>query len=73
MRIDTKYDTWHIQGVKIQGKTNEVILYILKQPSKEWGRTRSTKLWVPMNKKRMKELIQELQELEKQLEEEADD
>lgn len=68
MKIDTEYDTWHIQGVKIREKTNEAILYILKQPLKKWGRTRSTKLWVPMNKKRIKELIQELQEVEKQLE-----
>lgn len=69
MKIVADEANWFIQPY--DHTTKKAYLFVMKSPIvSAWQRTRSTKMKIPLNKFQVRELIKELQELEKLLEEE---
>ena len=69
MKIVADEANWFIKPY--DHTTKRAHLFVMKTPIvSSFRRTRSTKMKIPLNKSQVRELIQELQEIEKLLEEE---
>ena len=67
MKIVEDEANWFIQPY--DHTTKKAYLFVMKTPIVSgFRRTRSTKMKIPLNKSQVRELIQELQEIEKLLE-----
>ena len=67
MKIVADEANWFIKPY--DHTTKEAYLFAMKTPIvSAWQKTRSTKMKIPLNKSQVRELIQELQEIEKLLE-----